>query len=392
LGATLAAGALVGDSLWSRAVSGLAVPNSKCGTAVGGQPGPYGPLLDPDENGIMLPRGFRSRVVARGNKIVEGTDYRWHLFADGGATFRVPDGGWVYVSNSETPGVGGGASSIRFDSSGKIASAQRILGDTRVNCAGGATPWGTWLSCEEFDGGHVWECDPLGVRPAVMRPALGTFRHEAVAVDPNGRCLYLTEDIADGAWYRFVPAQWGDLSEGVLEVASVDATTAHVEWLAVPRPNDTNSPTRSQVRGATPFKGAEGIAFSHDHVYFVTKTDGRVWDYDVHTQRLGVLYEARRDPVRQITGADNIASSAGGDLFVAEDGGNMELVLLTPDRIAVPILRIVGQDGSEIAGPAFDPWRGDRLYFSSQRGDAAGITYEVTGPFRRSPPQADECG
>ena len=109
-------------------------------------------------------------------------------------------------------------------------------------------------------------------------------------------------------------------------------------------------------------------------------------------RRLGVVYETRRDPVRQITGADNIASSAGGDLFVAEDGGDMELVLLTPDRIAAPILRVVGQDGSEIAGPAFDPWRGDRLYFSSQRGNAAGITYEVSGPFRRRPPQAPECG
>ncbi|MFM8409977.1 MAG: translocation protein TolB, partial [Alphaproteobacteria bacterium] len=74
--------------------------------------------------------------------------------------------------------------------------------------------------------------------------------------------------------------------------------------------------------------------------------------------------------------------SAWGDVVVAEDGGNMELVLITPDGGASALLRVTGQDESEIAGPAFDP-SGTRLYFSSQRGDGAGITYEVSGPFRR---------
>jgi len=60
----------------------------------------------------------------------------------------------------------------------------------------------------------------------------------------------------------------------------------------------------------------------------------------------------------------------------------MQLVLITPERAVSPLLRIEGQDGSEIAGPAFDP-SGTRLYFSSQRGSGdGGITYEVTGPFR----------
>jgi secreted PhoX family phosphatase len=99
--------------------------------------------------------------------------------------------------------------------------------------------------------------------------------------------------------------------------------------------------------------------------------------------RLSVLYDANLDPGRQLTGVDNIAASSGGDLVVAEDGGNMELVLLTAQGEAAPLLRVVGQDGSELTGPAFDP-SGTRLYFSSQRGGPAqlGITYEVTGPFR----------
>jgi hypothetical protein len=72
-----------------------------------------------------------------------------------------------------------------------------------------------------------------------------------------------------------------------------------------------------------------------------------------------------------------------GDVIVAEDGGDLQLVLITPDRVVAPLLQVVGHEGSELAGPAFDP-SGNRLYFSSQRGGRGpGITYEVTGPFRR---------
>ncbi|GAA3304591.1 hypothetical protein GCM10020295_56120 [Streptomyces cinereospinus] len=82
---------------------------------------------------------------------------------------------------------------------------------------------------------------------------------------------------------------------------------------------------------------------------------------------------------------DNITGSSSGDLFVAEDGGNMEICVITPSDVIAPFLRIDGQSGSEITGPAFSP-DGRRLYFSSQRGTSGsstgGITYEVTGPFR----------
>jgi hypothetical protein len=385
LGGALAAGALSGAALWRRAIDAVVAPPSPCGLAQGG-PGPYGPLLEPDENGIMLPEGFRSRVVARSNEVVAGTGYKWHILPDGGATFRSADGGWVYVSNSEAVGpIGAGA--IRFDRDGRIVDAYPILEGTLVNCAGGATPWGTWLSCEEYDGGHVWECDPLGRRPGVKRAALGTFQHEAVAVDRRRR-LYLTEDKGDGRFYRFRSARVGDLSGGTLEVAAV-AEDGFVRWLPVPAPNEP--PTRHQVPESTAFRGGEGILHHRDHVYFTTKGDNRVWDYDVRRQRLHVLYEAALDPSRQLTGVDNVGASIGGDILVAEDGGNMELVLLTPTGVASPLLRVVGQDRSELAGPAFDPHRGDHLYFSSQRGNGTGITYEVSGPFRRSTRRPRRC-
>ena len=119
--------------------------------------------------------------------------------------------------------AGAGTSAIRFRPDGAIASAYRILGQTNFNCAGGPTPWGTWLSCEEHDAGLVWECDPAGKLSAVARPALGVFNHEAAAVEPAGRRLYLTEDKPDGGFYRFTPTAYPDLAEGLLEVAVVAA-------------------------------------------------------------------------------------------------------------------------------------------------------------------------
>lgn len=384
LGGALAAGALVGSSLWRTMLGDEALAAETVRGAALPAHGPYGPLLDPDENGILLPAGFRSRILARANQPVRGTDYAWHIFPDGAATFPARGGGWIYTSNSEATGPVG-VSAIAFNASGAVVDAYSILTGTIINCDGGATPWGTWLSCEEWDGGHVWECDPSGATPGIKRAALGTFKHEAVAADPRRRVLYLTEDQGDGRFYRFRPTRWEDLSEGALDVAAVAADGA-VTWLPVPAPNDVATPTRRQVPESTPFRGGEGIVYRRWHVYFTTKGDNRVWDYNTLDETIRVLYEASADPLRILTGVDNLAVTPGGDLMVAEDGGNMELVLISPRGVATPFLRIVGQDGSELAGPAFSP-NGKRLYVSSQRGDGLGITYEVTGPYQRPWPR-----
>lgn len=384
IGSALAAGALLGDSLWRQALAATPAGSGADPAQVG--PSPYGPLLAPDAHGLRLPEGFQSRVIAHSRQPVPGTDYVWHLLPDGGATFRTLDG-WIYVSNSEmfVPSLNAGVSALRFDAGGNVVAAYPICEGTIFNCAGGATPWGTWLTCEEYGQGHVYECDPTGVLPAVKRAALGTFQHEAVACDWLLGHLYLTEDQRDGRFYRFTPGRWRDLSAGILEVAKVD-TDGRVTWLRVPDPNPTSvsgTPTRHQVPESTAFNGGEGIVYHGRRVYFTTKGDNRVWEYEPRSGRLGVLYEAARDPVKQLTGVDNLVNGRSGDLLVAEDGGNMELVLLTPDRVVSPFLRIEGQDGSEITGPAFDP-SGERLYLSSQRANNVGITYEVRGPFRRT--------
>lgn len=379
LGAAVATGSFVASSLWNRALGESAL-SAQSGV------GPYGPLLAADANGIMLPAGFSARVVARAQQAVPGTDYVWPIFPDGGATFRA-SGGWIYVANSEFLSPGG-VSALRFNLRGEVIDAYSICSGTLQNCAGGRTPWGTWLTCEEYPAGNVWECDPRGLRPAERRPALGTFQHEAVAVELRSGHLYLTEDESDGRFYRFVPERRRRLDAGVLEVASVD-TAGLVTWLPVPEPNPTfpgGTPTRLQVEGSTAFRGGEGIVYDRGHVFFTTKGDNRVWDYDVRARHLSVVYDAALDPGRQLTGVDNVTAARAGDLIVAEDSGNMELVVITPDGVVAPLLRVLGQDSSELAGPAFDP-SGRRLYFSSQRGGMGGITYEVTGPFRRRAPR-----
>ena len=365
----------------------------------------FGPLQAADSNGLMLPPGFTSRVVATASRVVGRSAYVWHAYPDGGAVFLTDDGGWIYASNSEVSSSQGGVGALRFAADGSIVDAYPILTGTTSNCAGGPTPQGKWLSCEEYDGGRVWECDPYAAgSQGIARPAMGIFKHEAVAVDPLRKVLYLTEDQADGMLYRFTPAQYPDLRSGTLEVAKIlgagEITVGEqrpLTWLplsnAAPELGGVQShahpivaerATRYQVAAATAFRGGEGCWYASDTFYFTTKRDNRVWALDCAASTIEILYDLATSPTPQLSGVDNVTVSPAGDVYVAEDGGNMQLIALTAAGLVKPVVQIVDQSFSEVAGPVLTP-DGKRLYFSSQRGPTPagrlGITYEVTGPF-----------
>ena len=359
-------------------------------------------LLSPDENGAMLPEGFTSRIIARtGQKASKNSAYKWHRAPDGGAVFSVIDEnhpkdkpcGWVYVSNAETPDNGGAGALMFHPETGDIIDSYSILEGTQWNCAGGATPWNTWLSCEEHPFGQVWECDPFGNEAPRVLPELGTFKHEAAAIDPKTNIVYMTEDQPDGLFYRFVPdvpnigagnSNRADYSSGKLQALS--SPGGEWAWVNIPKPHlGEYEPTRYQIENPVIFNGGEGCVYHDSHIFFTSKGDNKVWYYDIDLGLIDKIYHFGASKTPILSGVDNIAVNPNGDLSVAEDGGNLELVGLTKEGYAYPMLRLVGHTESEIAGPAFSP-DGTRLYFSSQRGTGGthkdGITFEITGKFR----------
>jgi uncharacterized protein len=149
-------------------------------------------------------------------------------------------------------------------------------------------------------------------------------------------------------------------------------------------PSDGPASAWASAPQTTAFNGGEGCWYDDGLIYFTTKGDDRVWRYDASCERIEVLYDAALYPDSPLHAVDNVTVARSGDVYVAEDGDNNQLCLITPNRRVSEFMQLEGHDGSEICGPAFNP-AGDRLYFSSQRGrdgGGEGVTFEIRGPFR----------
>lgn len=404
-----------------------------CGSGRSVQGGPFdqpnfnspfktmGALQAPDANGVSLPAGFSSRLIANFGQppVASSPDFVWHSDPDGGGTFSTDDGGWIYVSNSEArdlttirdqdpSGVfragisreaaalqgalfAGGVSALRFDAQGNLVDAYACQRGSTTNCSGGATPWGTWINGEEIWDGYMYECSPLRDGGEARRlDRFGRKAHEMVAIDSQRRAIYHTEDIDSSTdrFYRNVwtAADWPsngrpDMDAGKLQVLLVpDGIEAArsgptpIVWNDAIDDGRPQPATVDEVE-ATIFAGNEGVWYLKGFIFFSTKSDDNIWVIDVDGNTIESIYDpARGVPGSQVdeaempmTGVDNIFMTDDGEMLVVEDGGFMRCMVLLPDGSTIPLLRLPGNaELTEVTGVAIGP-TGDRLYVSGQR-------------------------
>ncbi|WP_329325282.1 alkaline phosphatase PhoX [[Kitasatospora] papulosa] len=412
----------------------------------------YGPLV-PDPDGLLdLPKGFRYRVLSREGDPLRSGEGLVPSNHDGMAAFAGSHGRVHLVRNHENRVTGriavptvegltydpmgkGGCTALELDGRGHVRGERVAIAGTAVNCAGGPTPWNTWLTCEETedkagtngytkDHGFVFEVDGADPRRtgAVPLTAMGRFQHEAVAIDPRNGIVYETEDAFEkpfGLFYRFLPERplggRGSLrAGGALEAMRVPgvpdlsviqetgATFDRIEWVPVPDPQAEQTPIRHQdfgPKGITHAQKLEGCYWGGSSVYFVSSFAhsaegsaadhfGQVWRYEPKRRRLTLVIVFGPDTDVQLPGEspDNICLAAGGGLMVCEDGGGAQHVLGVTRRGEVYAMargaQNIGTDEEpewgEFAGVTFSP-DGATMFVNCY---TPGTTFAVTGPWR----------
>lgn len=443
-----AAGIYAGAAVLAPSMTGLVA----CGRDAGSRPVRrtaygYGPLA-PAGDELALPEGFR--YVKFG---VEGTPMSGGVATprahDGMAAFGMPDGRIRLVRNHEDkdpPGVarpladpslaydplaGGGTTTlvIRVDDAGAPALERDFVSlcGTTVNCAGGPTPWGTWLTCEETTQGgsrgwfephgYVFEVDAAADRPERPEPlvAMGRFVHEAVAVDASTGIVYETEDVnRRSGFYRFIPSTPGVLGDGgrleMLGIAGdpeADLRTGQrvgarlpVVWVEIPDPDPADAESRTlavylqgRERGGARLSRLEGCWAGDESIYFHSTNggdahSGQVWRYLPEEEALVLVFESPDPDV--LDGPDNITVSPRGGVVICEDGsGGNHLRGLTPEGEIFDLARNI-LNGREFAGACFSP--DGRILFVNIQGDLdsfgpgnLGITLAIWGPWENGP-------
>ncbi|NUU24417.1 MAG: DUF839 domain-containing protein [Streptomycetaceae bacterium] len=422
----------------------------------------YGPLVADPAGKLALPAGFAYQIVTHAGvtKLESG---QWTPSNhDGTGAFHLPGGGTVLVNNHELgaraslefpvpvvdgytydPAMGGGCTVVETDRHGRRSREYVGVAGTAVNCAGGKTPWDTWLTCEETellagqggatkDHGYVFEVDPYDTRanrdPKPVK-ALGRFAHEAAAVDPWRGHIYLTEDASkpNGLFYRWEPPRGYRGGRGRLKgladhagtlaaMKAFDAsgafvddlsrateigTTYAVKWIPVPDRDARTTPTRKQFTDSDVTRGRklEGLWWGDGGAYVVTSFaraespvphDGQVWFYDPRRSRLTLKLRFGVNPTPAVDGPfdgpDNISVSPHGGVILAEDGeGVQHLVGATSGNRTYPLARNEVNEGTADK-PEYSEFTGPtfsldgRILFANVQ--TPGTMYAITGPWR----------
>lgn len=419
----------------------------------------FGPLVTDPAGLFDLPAGFSyTRFSATGEEMDDGLLVPGRH--DGMAAFAGPDGRVLLVRNHENespwidyspfgkdrsrlaridasrlydrgggvmPHLGGTTTLVYDPATRRLEKHFLSLGGTTRNCAGGPTPWGTWVTCEEVNKepdpgsemphGFNFEVPP-STTPGLVEPvplkAMGRFRHEAICVEPRSGVVYQTEDLGDGLLYRFIPAQPGKLAAGgKLQALALrerfGADTRNwdgallpvgkalpVRWVDL---EEVESPLddlrhRGFGAGAALFARGEGAWWGGDSAWFAMTNGG--------SSRLGQIFRyrpseyegtAREDDSpgtielfvepndsALVSNADNLTVAPWGDLVLAEDtGGVCRLVGVTPRGE----FYVLGQNPvpqRELAGVCFSP-DGSTLFVNVQ---TPGHTLAITGPWPRA--------
>jgi secreted PhoX family phosphatase len=404
----------------------------------------YGPLYPVKDHTtglelIKLPKGFEYLTYGwTGDEMSDGLPTP--SAHDGMAAFRRPEGKIAIVRNHErggfdgaftdpayNPQAGGGTSNLVFDpDKGEFVESWASLSGTIRNCAGGPTPWGSWLTCEETttlgpDGtrhGYVFEVPYDGKGDPRPIKGMGRYSHEAVAVDPRTGTVYLTEDETPSGFYRYLPAKKGDLVAGgelqMLVVETEDGSSYstytdgtgmsyRTSWVPISNPDYAPGEVRPALQGAAlgaaVFRRLEGAWWGNDRIYIVSTSggprgQGQVFEYDPAEETMRVLFASPDANV--LNAPDNICVSPRGGIVLCEDGDSAEYLHgLTADgeifpfalnQIVIPPGGVPGKrvapgdySGSEWCGSTFEPVRGNWLFANAQ---SPGITFAITGPFR----------
>ncbi|MGZ8376735.1 MAG: alkaline phosphatase PhoX [Gemmatirosa sp.] len=411
--------------------------------------GGYGPLR-PAGPELALPEGFRYTVLSRAGQPMADGRPTPNAF-DGMAAFALPNGNVRLIRNHENRDSaanarlkgdpakaydakgGGGTTSleVRVAADGACTLVRDFvsLSGTIVNCAGGPTPWGTWLTCEEStegrrDGwqknhGYVFEVPASAETEITPEPliAMGRFVHEAVAVDPRTGIVYETEDRVIAGFYRFIPKTRGVLRDGgLLQMLAVRGRPNYdtadgqrvgealpVTWVDIANPNpdytwdDTGAVfAQGFDQGAARFSRLEGCWYggARDHGIYFHATNGgdarcgQVWQYRPTAADAGELRLVFESPSREVLDyPDNITVSPRGGIVICEVGaGEQHIRGLTRDGAIFDVAKnILNTD--EFAGACFSP--DGRVLFLNimgstvDTGASQGVTVAITGPWER---------